>query len=52
MVSVAIVVLGLLLSPYLQVRLTFDHADCFLVLSMAFELTLVCFPGCKLFLCN
>lgn len=52
MVSVAVVVLGLLLSPYLQVHLTFNHEDRFLVLSMAFELTLVCFPGCTLFLCN
>lgn len=51
-VSLAIVVLGLLFSPYLQVHLTFNHAVYFLVLSMAFELTLVCFPGCTLFLCN
>lgn len=50
--SIAIVVLGLLLLPYLQVHLTFNHADCFLVLSMAFELTLVCFLECMLFLCG
>lgn len=51
-VSVNVAVLGLLLLPYLQIHLTVNHAVHFLVLSTAFELTLVCFPGCTLFLCN
>lgn len=51
-VSVAITVLGLLLLPYLQVHLAVNHAVRFLVLSMAFELTLVRFPECIPFLCN